>query len=224
MDYQPHFVSTISSTDGDALVRNATNLGKIAKTFNIPAILTTIGQTSFGGPIFSELQEIFPHQKAIERTTLSVFEDNGVLAVLEKIGRNKLLVAGLWTDFGVAASVRQARNLGYDVFIVVDACGDMSARAHRIAIERMLQEGAVPMTWLQLLLTLHREWAPPDTYEVLLHVAKEHAKTYGLDLQYTQTLPDEGQNRFVNDKPREGRCGIWSVAPMRSLKRFQKRL
>jgi nicotinamidase-related amidase len=43
MDYQPQFVSTIRSTDGEALVHNATNLAKIARTFNIPAILTTIG-------------------------------------------------------------------------------------------------------------------------------------------------------------------------------------
>ena len=50
-------------------------------------------------------------------------------------------MAGLWTDFGVAASIRQARNLGYEVFIVVDACGDVSLRAHQIAIQSILQGG-----------------------------------------------------------------------------------
>lgn len=225
MDYQPQFVSTIRSTDGDALVHNATNLAKIAKTFNIPAILTTIGQTSFGGPIFSNLQEIFPDQKPINRTTLSVFEDDGVLAVLEKIGRNKLVIGGLWTDFGVAASIQQARNLGYEVFIVVDTCGDVSLRTHQIAIHNILKVGAVPMTWLQLLLTLHREWASPDIYEVLLRAAKEHARSHGLDLQYSQIFPDVGQTKFADDsKPREGRWGKWSIAPVRSLRRFQKRL
>ena len=133
------------------------------------------------------------------------------------------MVAGLWTDFGVSIFVLEALRAGYEVYIVVDACGDMSARAHRVGIERMFQEGAVPMTWLQLLLTLHREWASPDTYEVLLHVAKEHARTHGLDLHYTQNLPDEGQTKLANDKPKEGRWGKWSIAPIRSLKRFQKR-
>jgi nicotinamidase-related amidase len=224
MDYQPQFISTISSADGDTLVHNAANLAKIAKTFNIPAILTTIGQTSFGGPIFSNLQEIFPDQKPINRTALSVFEDDGVLAVLEKIGRNKLVIGGLWTDFGVAASIRQARNLGYEVFIVVDTCGDVSLRAHQIAIQNILKVGAVPVTWLQLLLTLHHEWAPPDAYETLLRIAREHARAYGLDLQYSEIFRNEGQTRFADDsKPRQGRWGRWSIAPTRSLKKSQKR-
>jgi hypothetical protein len=88
----------------------------------------------------------------------------------------------------------------------------------------MLQEGAVPMIWLQVLLIFHREWAPADTYEVLLHAAEEHARTYGLDLQYAQNLPDEGQTKFVDDKAKEGRWGRWSIVPDRSLKRSQKRL
>jgi hypothetical protein len=154
-----------------------------------------------------------------------VFEDNGVLAVLEKIGRNKLVIGGLWTDFGVAASILQARELGYQVFIVVDTCGDVSLRAHQIAIHNVLKVGAVPMTWLQLLLTLHREWASPDIYEILLRAAKEHTRSHGLDLQYSQILPDVGQTKIRNDnKPKEGKWGRWSIAPVRSLRRFQKRL
>jgi nicotinamidase-related amidase len=134
MDYQSHFALTIGSTDGEGLIHNAVNLAKTAKIFNIPTVLTTIGESSFGAPVFSKLQEIFPDQKPIDRTTLSVFEDTGLLNKMEKIGRNKLVIAGLWTDFGVAPSIQQARTLGYEVFIVVDACGDVSLRAHDIAI------------------------------------------------------------------------------------------
>jgi nicotinamidase-related amidase len=205
-------------------MNNAVNLAKIAMTFSIPTTLTTVGATSFGGPLLPKLREVFRDLEPIDRTTINPWEDSRVLTKIEKAGRNKLLVAGLWTDFGVSIFVLEALRLGYEVYIVVDACGDMSAKAHRIAIERMLQEGAVPMTWLQVLLTFHREWAPTDTYEVLLHAAEEHARTYGLDLQYAQNLPDEGQTKFVDDKPKEGRWGRWSIAPDRLLKRSQKRL
>jgi nicotinamidase-related amidase len=225
MDYQPQIASTISSIDGDALIHNATNLAKIAKTFNIPTVLTTIGQASFGGPIFQELQDIFPHQKPINRTTLGVFEDNGVLTALEKMGRNKLVIGGLWTDFGVAASAAQALKTGYELYIVIDACGDISARAHEMALKQIIQNRAILMTWLQIFLTLHREWAPPDAYETLLRIAREHAGAHGLDLKYGEIFRDEGQTKFGNDnKPKEGRWGKWSIAPVRSLRRFQKRL
>jgi nicotinamidase-related amidase len=85
VDYQSQLALTISSTDEETLIHNAINLARIAKTFNIPTVLTTIGETSFGGPIFSKLQEIFPDQKPLGRTTLSVFEDTKILTTLEKI-------------------------------------------------------------------------------------------------------------------------------------------
>ena len=219
MDYQSQFASSVDSVSAETLMNNAVNLAEIAMTFSIPTILTTVGATSFGGPLLPKLREVFQGLKPIDRTTINPWEDSRVLTEIEKPGRNKLVVAGLWTDFGVSIFVLEALRVGYEVYIVVDACGDMSAKAHRIAIERMLQEGTVPMTWLQVLLTLHREWAPPDTYEVLLHAAAEHARTYGLDLQYAQNLPDEGQTKFVDDKAKEGRWGRWSIVPDRLLKR-----
>lgn len=211
MDYQPQLALTISSAEGGILFHNAINVAKMAKIFNIPTILTTIGKASFGGPLFPKLQEIFPDQQPIDRATLSIFGDTRVLATMEKIGRNNLVIAGLWTDFGVVASIRQARNLGYEVFIVVDACGDVSLRAHRIAVQSILQKGAVPMTWLQMLLELHHDWAPPEAYEVLFNIAKDHASTYGLEIQYAQPVSDEGHpnGSITNQKKEGGKNGPW---------------
>ncbi len=203
MDYQPQFAQSINSADGETLVQNGINLAKLARTFSIPTLLTTIGQSSFGGSVVSGLQKIFPDQEPLDRTTLSVFEDARVLVALEKIGRNKLVIAGLWTDFGVAASVRQGRQLGYEVFVVVDACGDVTPRAHAIATQRLCREGAVPLTWLQMLLALHRDWAPPEAYDVLFNIAKNHATAYGLEIQYTRDRLGERQTRLANAKPGE---------------------
>jgi nicotinamidase-related amidase len=224
MDYQAQFASTVSSMSGETLINNAVNVAKVAMTFSIPTVLTTVSATRFGGPLLPKLQEAFPGLKPIDRIFINPWEDSRALSEIEKAGRTKLVVAGLWTDFGVSIFVLEALRVGYEVYIVVDACGDMSARAHRTAMEHMLQEGAVPMTWLQLLLTLHREWASPDTFEVLLHAAQVHARSHGLDLQYTQILPDEGQTKFVNDKAKEGRWGKWSIVPNRLLRTSQKRL
>jgi nicotinamidase-related amidase len=210
MDYQAQFAQNINSADGKILIHNGTNLAKIAKTFSIPTLLTTLGQSSFGGPVVSELRKVFPDQEPLERTALSVFEDARILAALEKIGRNKLVIAGLWTDFGVAASVRRAKQLGYEVFLVVDACGDVTLKAHSIATQRLCREGAVPMTWLQMLLALHRDWAPPEAYHVLFNIAKNHANAYGLEMRYTRGGLDERQTRLANGK--SGERG-WPNAP-----------
>ncbi len=203
MDYQPQFALSINSTNGETLLHNGTHLAKIAKTFSIPTVLTTIGQASFGGPLFSKLREIFPDQEPIDRTTLSIFEDTRILGAMEKIGRNKLVIAGLWTDFGVAASVRQARQLGYEVFIVVDACGDVTLRTHRLATQALCREGALAITWLQMLLALYHDWVPPEAYDVLFNIAKNHASAYGLEIRYARNRLGKGQTKLTGDKPRE---------------------
>ncbi len=223
MDYQSQFVSTLGSTRSDVLIHNAISLATIARTFNIPTLLTTIAAPSFGGPVFSKLQEIFPDQKPIERTTLSLFEDARILTAMEKIGRNKLVIAGLWTDFGVAPSIEQARELGYEVFMVVDACGDISPRAHQTAIERLLQRGATPITWLQMLLVFHQDWAPPEAYEALQNIVRDHASAHGLEIEYARPGWGEEETGRRNHGPKERGWERWSMLPGRPLRKFQKR-
>jgi len=223
MDYQSGYVSTIGSTLRETLIHNAINLAKIARTFNIPTLLTTIAESSFGGPIFSRLQEIFPDQRPINRATLSLFEDIRVLNAMEKIGRNKLVIAGLWTDFGVAPSVEQARQVGYEVFMVVDACADVSLRAHQTAIQRLLQKGVSPITWLQILLAFHQDWAPREAYEALLSIARDHATAHGLEIQYARPgLDEEGMNGR-KEKPKERWWEKWSMVTGHPLRKSQKR-
>jgi len=219
LDYQSRFALTLNSPSAKTLIQNAVNLAKVAITFSIPTVLTTVGETSFGGPVLSKLQEVLPGQKPIDRMTINPWEDGRITSAVEKTGRHKLVVAGLWTDFGVALFAVGALQAGYDVCTVVDACGDVSERAHRIALERMIQEGAVPMTWLQLFLTLHRESSSPDAYEMLLNIVNDHANLYGLEMQYAETAPAPPALKASNDKPRESRWGQWSMAPIRSQKR-----
>jgi nicotinamidase-related amidase len=219
LDYQSRFALTLSSLGGKTLIHNAVNLAKVAITFSIPTVLTTVGETSFGGPVLSKLQEVFPDQKAIDRIAIDPWKDDRITSAVEKAGRHKLVVAGLWTDFGVALFVLGALQAGYDVYTVVDACGDVSARAHRLAVERMIQEGAVPMTWLQLLLTFHRKSSSPAAYKMLLTIVNDHANLHGLHILYEETSPAQGKAGLSNHKPRESRWGKWSMAPIRSQKR-----
>jgi nicotinamidase-related amidase len=125
MDYQARLASTVSSMSGDTLMSNAINMAKVATTFSIPTILTTVAATSFGGSFLPKLQEVFPGLKPIDRATINPWDNSRVLTTIEKAGRNKLVVAGLWTDFGVSIFVLGALKVGYEVYIVVDSCGSL---------------------------------------------------------------------------------------------------
>ena len=56
---------------------------------------------------------------------------------------------------------------------------------------RMIQAGAVPMTWLQVMLEWQRDWARQETYDAVISVAKEHGGGYGLGINYAKTMLGE---------------------------------
>jgi nicotinamidase-related amidase len=106
IDFQKHLPSTIDSVDVRALIENAFDLARILNSLGIPTIWTTIGAKSFGGPLLPQIQMIFSNLQPIECTTTNVWEDNRVNREVERTARQKLVVAGLWTDFSVAFSHR----------------------------------------------------------------------------------------------------------------------
>jgi hypothetical protein len=70
----------------------------------------------------------------------------------------------------------------FEVYVIADACGDVSAEAHDRGMDRMVAAGARPMTSLQHLLELQRDWARATTYDATTGLAKTYGGAYGLRL------------------------------------------
>jgi nicotinamidase-related amidase len=119
---------------------------------------------------------------------MNFFEDENVVREIKKAGRKKILIAGLWTEICVALPALDAIEAGYEVYVVADACGDVSSVAHDMSMHRMIQAGAVTVTWLQVLLELQRDWARMEIYGEVLNIAKEHAGAYGVGIQYAEAV------------------------------------
>jgi nicotinamidase-related amidase len=107
---------------------------------------------------------------------------------VNSIGRDKSVIAALWTEVCGVGPVLSAIDQGYDVYFVTDASGGVSEDAHNMAVQRMVQAGAKPITWLQYLLELQRDWSRTDTYEAVTGIAKEHGGGYGLGIIYAKEM------------------------------------
>lgn len=188
IDYQPQMAFAVKSIDGQTLLNNATGLAKAAKVFNVPLILTSIAEASFSGPTFSQIREVYPDAPSIDRTSMNAWEDPRVVEAIKGSGRKKIVMGGLWTEVCIAFPAIDALREGYEVYVVADACGGTSEVAHDLAIERMVQAGAVPITWLQFLLELQRDWARQATYEPVNEVVRQHAGAYGVGVQYARAM------------------------------------
>lgn len=191
IDHQPQMAFATRSMDIMELRNNVTGLAKAAKAFNVPTILTTVAEKSFSGPFFPEVQAVFPNQQPVDRTTMNAWEDKNIIDAVKKTGRRKLVMAALWTEVCLLEPALSAIDEGYEVYIVTDASGGVSKDAHAMAVQRMIQAGAQPVTWLQVLLEYQRDWARQETYNAVVDIAKQHGGGYGLGLIYAKTMLGE---------------------------------
>ncbi|GAA0561079.1 MULTISPECIES: hydrolase [Rheinheimera] len=195
IDHQPQMAFATRSHTVEEVRNNVTGLAKAAKVFKVPTILTTVAAKSFSGPLFPELQAVFPEQTPIDRTTMNTWEDKRVTDVVKKFKKNKIVIAALWTEVCGVGPVLSAIDEGYEVYFVTDASGGVSKEAHDMAVLRMVQAGAQPITWLQYMLELQRDWARTGSYADVTGIAKQHAGGYGLGLIYATEMfnAKEGQ-------------------------------
>ncbi|HEY8978948.1 MAG TPA: hydrolase [Streptomyces sp.] len=191
IDHQPQMFFGTGSGDRTAIINSTVGLAKAAALFDVPVVLSTVAAESFSGPLLPQLADVFPGQKVIDRTSMNAWEDLAFVEAVKATGRRKLVVAGLWTEVCVVLPTLSAIAQGYEVYVVTDASGGVTPQAHEHAVQRMIQGGAVPVTWVQVLLELQRDWARGETYGPVTELVKEHAGTYGLGIVYAQAFIGE---------------------------------
>jgi nicotinamidase-related amidase len=188
IDFQPQMVFGVASIDRQLLLNNVVALAKAAKVFNVPTILTGIESESFSGYLWPQILKIFPGQKVIERSSMNSWEDKKFVAEVERIGRKRLVMCALWTEVCLCFPVLSALKAGYEVYFVADASGGSSLDIHERACQRMIQAGAAPVTWQQVMLEFQRDWARKETYDAVIDIIKTHSGAYGFGVEYAYTM------------------------------------
>ncbi|HEY0799662.1 MAG TPA: hydrolase [Steroidobacteraceae bacterium] len=188
IDYQPQMAFATRSIDAVDLRNNAALVAHAAKEFKVATILTTVAEKSFSGPMFDEIKAAFPGAPIVDRTTMNTWEDKRITDQINGLRKNKIVLGGLWTSVCIVGPALSAIEQGFEVYAIADACGDVSTEAHDGAMARMTQAGIRPMTSLQYLLELQRDWARGETYETTVAVARQFGGAYGLGLLYAKSM------------------------------------
>ncbi|WP_029555650.1 hydrolase [Xanthobacter sp. 91] len=188
IDFQSQMSFATKSIDAVNLRNNSALVARAAAGFGVSTILTTVAEKSFSGPMFSEITEAFPGEKLLDRTSMNTWEDEAVIARVNEIGKGRIVLSGLWTGVCIVGPALSALEQGFEVYVIADACGDVSDEAHERAMQRMIQAGARPMTSLQYLLELQRDWARTATYDMTTGIAKTYGGAYGLGIIYAKTM------------------------------------
>ncbi len=171
IDYQPTQVASIRSMDHELLVKNAVSTVRLIKTFGVPVVHSTVNvATGRGQPTIPELAALLENDKPLDRTTVNSWEDIEFLEAVRATGRRKLIFCALWTEVCMAFTALDALREGYEVYPVVDAIGGTSPEAHRAGLDRVVQAGGQPISWVSLACELQRDWARQETVADVIEI------------------------------------------------------
>jgi nicotinamidase-related amidase len=171
IDYQPEQIAAVSSMDHEELLKNAVSTVRTVKTFGVPVIHSTVNVSSGQvGPTLPELAELLGDDPPLDRTTVNSWEDIEFVEAVRATGRKKLIFCALWTEVCMAFAALDALREGYEVYPVVDAIGGTSVEAHRAGLDRVVQAGAQPISWVSLACELQRDWARLGTVPAIVEI------------------------------------------------------
>jgi nicotinamidase-related amidase len=188
IDLQPQMLFGVANFDRQTVINNNLVLTKAARVFDVPVVLSTVETKAFSGNMWPQIQAVFPGQAPIERSSMNSWDDENFVKAIEKSGRKKIVLSGLWTETCVALPTVQAIHDGYEVYVVEDCCGDVSQLSHENAMQRVVQAGAKPVTALSVMLEWQRDWAHKGTYDAVMDIVKTHCGAYGVGVEYAYTM------------------------------------
>src|SRR6266705_6324253 len=151
IDYQPAQVGAMRSMDRDLLVKNIVSTVKLARVFRLPIVHSTVNvKSGRGKPTVPPLAELLGDSPPVDRTSINAWEDADFVRAVRATGRRKLIFCALWTEICMAFPALDALREGYEVYPVVDAIGGTSPEAHRAGLDRVMQAGGQPISWVSL--------------------------------------------------------------------------
>jgi nicotinamidase-related amidase len=185
IDHQYLQFTTMRSANPDEVLHAVQLLAKATKLFAVPTLLTT--GLAAKQRLLTEVQDVYPDQEPIDRTILDAFEDDRVVRWAAATGKKKLVLAGMWTESCLAMSALSALATGYEVYVITDASGGGSPESHEMAIRRLIQAGAIPLTAGTYVKELQRDWSR-DTADEVRKISAEHSGTYGQAVKWLGQL------------------------------------
>jgi len=190
IDFEGQMAFATSNIPLSELRTNVAIISGASKIFNVDTVVTTVAEESFSGPVFPELEEFYPIATSgyIDRTTMNTWEDENAYKAIVAKNKKKIVLAGLWTGVCIVGPALSAIEEGYEVYVITDACGDVSDEAHERAVQRMIQVGVQPITSIQYLLELQRDWAREETYVPVTNLMKKYGGSYGLGIHYAHNM------------------------------------
>jgi len=180
VDYSVGFVNSFRSHDVNEHITATVALAKTARGFR-SGLVVNLG--SGQKPYPQLVQALGDHPIIFRGGEYNALDSAKVLEAVKKTGRKRLAIAGISTDGCVIETVLGALRLGYTVALVEDATAGQTRETHDIAVRRMMQAGAVPVSWLSLATEFQMNWENKATAQAYFGLIAEASPGLTMSIQ-----------------------------------------
>jgi len=157
IDYQPGLIEGTHSISRDNLLNNVVAMAKVGKMYDMPIVLSTIAvNAGYQQDTVADVRDVLVGVDAVDRDVVNAWEQAEFRAAVEATGRKKLIMAALWTEVCLMYPALDLLKEGYEVYALSDVSGGTTVDAHNRGMERLIQAGAVPVTWEAVMAELGR--------------------------------------------------------------------
>ena len=151
----------------ERLQKGVRALARLAKLFDLPTLVTAVPAPNGAATIMPEIEEILGEIPVYYRTTADAFENDAIRQAVEATGRKTILLSGVATELAVQMPALSGSDLGYRMFVVVDAVGGVSQRTEEAAFRRMGQAGASTVSVVTLAGEMAGDFRQPTAQQAI---------------------------------------------------------
>ncbi|KAA6457306.1 isochorismatase family protein [Acidobacteria bacterium AB60] len=150
LDLQTGIVELTRTNPLERLRKSVAALGKLATLFGIPVLVSAVREQGANAIMLPEIRDTVGDYTIHYRSTCDSFQNVHVRDLIRSTGRHTILLSGVATELAVQLPALSASDEGYRAFVVVDACGGMSERTERAALDRIYQAGGSSISVMTL--------------------------------------------------------------------------
>jgi nicotinamidase-related amidase len=139
VDHQTMTIDWVKSIPKATTIASCRVLARLATEYAMPLVLTTTME-EYVGPTIPEIREVAgdAYDRRYRRGgELSCWDSSELRDGVQALGRKNLVLAGLTTDICLFWAAVDAQKLGYNVQVIADACGTMSAMGDTLTFDRL---------------------------------------------------------------------------------------
>lgn len=145
IDFQEKLLKHIHGAD--EILENAVKLIKACKILDIPIVLTE--QIKLGDTVKEVIEAA--GAEPIQKSSFSCVKCEPVREHLERIKPEKMILAGIEAHICILQTAVDLLKLGYEVYMPLDCTGSRKTLDKDVAVQRMINAGAIPTTWESLI-------------------------------------------------------------------------